>query len=154
VDQEQPAVYSWGTSIALAAGLTAAAIGLIILFTKLIGWVGPFWSQVIYFAVFFGIVIALAQRSRRRDEADRGRLTRASGPITPAGLPGPFVVTQALGVLGVVMEIVAQAGSVIDGRAELVWEWSGVVLILVGAVGLVFWLSGIRAVRRAQPART
>jgi hypothetical protein len=152
VQQEQPAVYSWGTSIALAVALTAAAIGLIILFTKLIDWVGPFWSQVVYFTAFFGVVIALAERSRRRDDEDRRRLNRTAGPITPAGLPGPFVVTQALGVLGVVMEVLAQAGSVIDGRAQLLWEWAGVVLILVGAVGLVFWLSGIRTMRRPRPA--
>jgi hypothetical protein len=151
VEQEQPAVYSWGTSIALAAGLTGAAIVLIVLFTKLIDWVGPFWSQVIYFTAFFAFIIALAERSRRRDDADRTRLSRASGPITPAGLPGPFVVTQALGVLGVVMVVLAQVGSIIDGEVELLWEWSGVVLILVGAVGLVFWLSGMRTVRLSRP---
>jgi hypothetical protein len=151
VEQEgQPAVYSWGASIALAVGLTVAAVVLIIVFTDLIDWVGGFWSQVIYFTAVFGGIVVLAVRSRRRDAEDPGRLGRAATPITPAGLPGPFVVTQALGVLGIVMVVVAQFGSLIGGNAQLLWVWSGIVLILVGAVGLVFWLGGIRAVRRAD----
>jgi hypothetical protein len=150
---QQPAVYSWGTSIALAVGLTIAAVALIIVFTDLVDWVGGFWSQVIYFTAVFGGVVVLAERSRRRDEADRRRLGHAASPITPAGLPGPFVVTQALGVLGIVMVVVAQFGSLIGGNAQLLWVWSGVVLILVGAVGLVFWLNGLRTVRRTDVSR-
>jgi len=143
-EDRQPAVYSWGQSIGLAVACTVGAVALIVLFTYLVDWVGQFWSQVIYFAAVFGAIVALAVRSRRRDEADLSRLGRAGNPITPAGLPGPFVVTQAVGVLGIVMVIV---GLFLGGYAELLWVWSGIVLILVGAVGLVFWLNGIRGIR-------
>jgi hypothetical protein len=143
--ERQPAVYSWGQSVALAAACTVGAIGLIVLFTDLVDWVGEFWSQVIYFTAVVGGIVVLALRSRRRDEENPARLGHAANSTTPAGLPGPFVVTQAVGVLGVVMVVV---GLFLGGQAELLWVWSGVVLILVGAVGLAFWLNGYRAVRR------
>ena len=49
-EPDQPReVYDWQTSITVAVGGTVAAIGLIVLFTYLVDWVGDFWSQVIYF---------------------------------------------------------------------------------------------------------
>lgn len=133
-------VYDWQTAIAVAVGGTLAAIGLIVLFTYLVDWVGDFWSQVIYFLAVFGGVIALALRSRAKDEADPTRLLRDPA-ITPAGLPGPFVVTQALGVLAVAMLGVA---AVVGGDRAVTWAFAGMVLGLVGLVGLVFWLFGLR----------
>ena len=141
---DRPELYAWQTAVGVAVAGTAAAIGLIILFTDLVDWVGDFWSQVIYFVAVFGGIIALALRSRAKDEADPSRLT--GGPtITPAGLPGPFVVTQALGVLAIAM---LAAGAVIGGDRGLIWAFSGMVLGLVGLVGLAFWLLGLRG-RRA-----
>jgi len=137
--QPQQPVYSWGTSIGFALVATAAAVGLIVVFTGLIDWVGQFWAQVIYFpTVFLGVAFA-AVRSRRKDATDPKRLRGGANPITPAGLPGPFVVTQALGVLGIVMIV---SGVILGGSAELLWTASGAVLLLTGAVGLGFWLSG------------
>ena len=108
------------------------------MFTGLEDLVGQFWSQVIYFPTIALAVIAAAVRSRRLDDADPSRLTKPA-PITPAGLPGAFVVTQALGVAGVVMIV---TGLILGGDAELMWISSGFVLALTGGVGLVFWLSG------------
>ena len=93
-------LYDWPTSIAVAVGGTAAAVVLIVVFTYLVDWVGSFWSQVIYFLAVFVGVVGLAIRSRMKDDADPARLRVASSPVTPMGLPGPFVLTQAFGVLG------------------------------------------------------
>jgi peptidoglycan/LPS O-acetylase OafA/YrhL len=141
----KPAVYDWQTAIGFALVATGAAVALIVLFTYLVDWVGDFWSQVIYFVVVFGGIVALAVRSRRKDEADPSRLGRTP-PITLTGLPGPFVVTQALGVLAIAMLIVA---IVVGGDRGLIWGFSALVLGLVGLVGLVFWLAGLRGQRRA-----
>jgi hypothetical protein len=143
---KQPAVYDWQTAIGIALVATAAAVGLIVLFTYLVDWVGDFWSQVIYFLVVFGGIIGMAVSSRRKDEADPTRLGRAAPPITPAGLPGPFVVTQALGVLAIAMLVVAV---VVGGDRGLIWGFSALVLGLVGLIGLLFWLAGLRGQRRA-----
>jgi hypothetical protein len=141
---KQPAVYDWQTAIGFALVGTIAAVGLIVLFTYLVDWVGDFWSQVIYFVVVFGGIIGLAVRSRRMDELDPSRLGTAP-LITPAGLPGPFVVTQALGVLAIAMLAV---GLVVGGDRGLIWGFSALVLGLVGLIGLVFWLAGLRSQRR------
>lgn len=133
-------LYDWQTAIAVAVGGTLAAIGLIVLFTYLVDWVGDFWSQVIYFVAVFGGVIALALRSRAKDEADPTRLLRDPA-ITPAGLPGPFVITQALGVLAIAMLGVA---AVVGGDRAVTWAFAGMVLALVGLVGLLFWLFRLR----------
>src|SRR5919206_1831452 len=101
----------WPTSVGLALGGAVAAVGLVVLFTYLVDWIGAFWSQAVYFLAVFGAVIWLAVRDRRRDREDPRRLLRGAS-ITPAGLPGPFVVTQALGVLAVAMAVVG----VIVGR--------------------------------------
>jgi hypothetical protein len=134
-------VYDWQTAIGVAVVGTIAAVGLIVLFTYLVDWVGDFWSQVIYFVAVFGGVIGLALRGRAKDEADPSRLARGGPAITPAGLPGPFVVTQAMGVLAVAMLAV---GYVVGGDRGLIWAFSAMVLGLVGLVGLVFWLFGLR----------
>jgi hypothetical protein len=134
-------VYDWQTAIGVAVVGTIAAVGLIVLFTYLVDWVGDFWSQVIYFVAVFGGVIGLALRSRAKDEADPSRLAQGGPAITPAGLPGPFVVTQAMGVLAVAMLAV---GYVVGGNRGLIWAFSAMVLGLVGLVGLVFWLFGLR----------
>jgi hypothetical protein len=139
-------LYDWPTAIALAVGGTAAAVVLIVFFTYLVDWVGSFWSQVIYFLAVFGVVVGLALRSRRKDEADPGRLKVASSPVTPMGLPGPFVMTQAFGVLGIAMLVV---GGVIQGDRGIIWAFAGFVLVLVGGVGLVMWLLAMAARRRA-----
>lgn len=144
--QQQPGVYGWQASIVFAVVGTVISVALIIVFTELVGWVGDFWSQVIYFAAAGGGIVAAALRSRRKDGEDPGRLRRGGTPITPAGLPGPFVVTQGLGVLGVAMLV---AGAVIGGDRGIIWIFSGIVLLLVGGVGLVFWLAGLRARRPA-----
>ena len=141
-----PTLYDWRTSIGVAIGGTVAAVALIIVFTYLVDWVGDFWSQLVYFVAVFGGIIVAALRSRRRDHEEPARL-RSSTPITPAGLPGPFVVTQALGVLGVSMLIV---GGVIGGDRGIIWIFGGFVCALVGGVGLVFWLGGMLAARRAR----
>ncbi len=91
---------------------------------------------MIYFGAFLFAVIGLAERSRRNDRVDPTRLTDASQPVTPAGLPGPFVATQAFGVLGIAM---LASGAVIGGPRGIIWIFSGIVLALVGGVGLVFW---------------
>ena len=96
-------VYAWQTSIGVAVVGTAAAVVLIVVFTYMDDYIGSFWSQLIYFAAFFVVVIGLAERSRRSDRANPARLGDASQPVTPAGLPGPFVCTQAFGVLGIAM---------------------------------------------------
>lgn len=138
-------VYDWPTSIAFAAAGTVVAIVLIIIFENLVDWVGTFWAQVIYFLAIFGGVVAAARRSRASNCREPSRLTRGAPPITPAGLPGPFVVTQGLGVLGVTMLI---AAIIIGGDRGLLWGFSGFVLMLVGGVGLVFWTAGIVSARR------
>src|SRR4029079_11316491 len=75
--QPQPSqVYNWQTAIGVAAVGTLAAVGLIVLFTYLVDWIGDFWSQVVYFVAVFGGIIALALRSRAKDEADPRRLTQ------------------------------------------------------------------------------
>src|SRR6478735_6716233 len=99
---QQGQVYNWQTAIGVAALGSLASVVLIVLFTYLVDWIVDFWSQVVYFVAVFGGIIALALRSRAKDEADPSRLTQGGPPITPAGLPGPFVVTQALGVLAIV----------------------------------------------------
>ncbi len=50
------------------------------------------------------------------------------------------MVTQALGLLGLTMIISA---IMIGGDRGLLWGFSGFVLVLVGGVGLVFWMGGI-----------
>ena len=140
----RPELYGWQTAVGVAVAGTLAAVGLIILFTELVDWVGDFWSQVIYFVAVFGGIIGLALRSRAKDEADPSRLISGGPTVTPAGLPGPFVVTQALGVLAIAMLAV---GAVIGGDRGLIWAFSGMVLGLVGLVGLVFWLLGLRGRR-------
>jgi hypothetical protein len=147
---ERSAVYAWQTAIAVAVVGTAAAVGLIVVFTYMDDYIGAFWSQAIYFLAFFAVVIALAERSRRLDHADPSRLLDATQPVTPAGLPGPFVCTQAFGVLGVAMIV---AGAVIGGGRGLIWIFSGIVLVLVGAVGLAFWSGTMLTRRRAAPRR-
>ncbi|MDX6533589.1 MAG: hypothetical protein QOF68_1333 [Gaiellales bacterium] len=144
-DQPRRWLYDWPTAIGIAVVGTIAAVALIILFTELVDWVGDFWSQLIYFTVVFGGIIALAVRSRQKDEEDPSRLGTAAPQITPAGLPGPFVVTQALGVLGLAMLVIAV---VQGGDHGLIWGFSAFVLLLVGGVGLVFWLAGLRHGRR------
>ncbi|HET7171058.1 MAG TPA: hypothetical protein VFI18_05445 [Gaiellales bacterium] len=146
---EQRTVYAWQTSIAVAALGTGAAVVLIILFTYMDDYIGSFWSQVIYFLAFFGAVAGLAERSRRIDRRHPGRLSDASQPVTPAGLPGPFVATQAFGVLGVAMIV---AGAVIGGSRGVIWIFSGIVLVLVGGVGLAFW-AGALLTRRGAARR-
>jgi hypothetical protein len=138
-------VWDWPTSITFAVVGGAFAVGLIIVFTYLVDWIGSFWSQVVYFVVVFGGISALAVFHRRRDLADPTRLTRTAAPITPAGLPGPFVITQALGVLGIAMLIV---GLVVGGMRGIIWDFSALVLLLVGGFGLVFWVGGIVSRRR------
>jgi hypothetical protein len=140
----RPEVYDWQTAIGVAVVGTGAAVALIVLFTYLVDWVGDFWSQVIYFVAVFGGVIVLARRSRAKDDADPSRVVRPPA-ITPAGLPGPFVVTQALGVLAIAMLAV---GAVVRGDRGLLWAFSGMVLGLVGLVGLLFWLFGLRRGRQ------
>jgi hypothetical protein len=139
-------VYDWPTSIAFAVGGTAAAVVLIVVFTYLVDWVGSFWSQVVYFLAVFGAVIGLAIRSRRKDDADPARLTVAYSRVTPMGLPGPFVMTQAFGILGLAMIAV---GVVVQGDRGILWAFAGYVLVLVGGVGLVMWLLSMAGRRRA-----
>ena len=143
-------VYAWQTSIGLAVGGAIAAVALIIFFTYVDDYIGSFWSQVLYFAAFFGGVIGLAERSRRNDRTDPSRLLDASQPVTPAGLPGPFVCTQAFGVLGVAMLV---SGALIGGGRGIIWIFSGVVLVLVGGVGLAFWGGTMAARRTAARSR-
>jgi hypothetical protein len=147
---DQRSVYAWQTAIAVAVLGTAAAVVLIVLFTYMDDYIGAFWSQVIYFVVFFGVVIGLAERSRRLDGRQSARLSDASQPVTPAGLPGPFVATQAFGVLGVTMIV---AGAVISGSRGVIWIFSGIVLVLVGGVGLVFWAGALLTRRSAARGR-
>ena len=139
-------LYDWPTSIAVAVGGTAAAVVLIVVFTYLVDWVGSFWSQVIYFLAVFVGVVGLALRSRMKDDADPARLRVASSPVTPMGLPGPFVLTQAFGVLGIAMIAV---GLVVQGDRGILWTFAGFVLVLVGGVGLVTWLLAMAGRRRA-----
>ena len=139
-------VYDWPTSIAYAVGGTAAAVVLIVVFTYLVDWVGSFWSQVVYFLAVLGAVIGLAIRSRRKDDADPARLTVAYSRVTPMGLPGPFVMTQAFGILGLAMIAV---GVVVQGDRGILWAFAGYVLVLVGGVGLVMWLLSMAGRRRA-----
>ena len=141
-------VYAWQTSIAVAVGGTAAAVVLIVIFTYMDDYIGSFWSQALYFLAFFAVVIGLAERSRRHDRANPARLSDASQPVTPAGLPGPFVCTQAFGVLGIAM---IAAGAVIGGARGVIWIFSGIVLALVGVVGLAFWAGTMFTRRRAAP---
>ena len=141
-------LYDWPTSIAFAVGGTAAAVVLIVVFTYLVDYAGSFWSQVIYFAAILAAVVGLAVRSRRKDELDPSRLRSAASPVTPLGLPGPFVVTQALGVLGLAMIAV---GLVVQGDRGILWVFAGMVLVLVGAVGRVMWLGTLAGGRRSRP---
>ncbi|HEU0195508.1 MAG TPA: hypothetical protein VFQ71_14985 [Gaiellales bacterium] len=143
-ENRTPSVYDWPTSVTFAAVGTVVAVVLILIFTEIVDVIGDFWSQVFYFVAVFGGIVVAAVRSRRRDRREPTRLT-ASTPITPAGLPGPFVVTQGLGVLGLTMIIV---GAIIAGDAGIIWIFGGFVLALVGGVGLVFWLGGMVADRR------
>jgi hypothetical protein len=143
---EQRTVYAWQASIAVAVIGTGAAVVLIVLFTYMDDYIGSFWSQVIYFLAFFGAVVGLAERSRRIDRRQPMRLADASQPVTPAGLPGPFVATQAFGVLGVAMIV---AGVVIGGSRGVIWIFSGIVLVLVGGVGLAFWAGSLLTRRGA-----
>ena len=133
----------WPTSVGIAFGGTVAAVGLMILFTELVDWIGPLWSQVVYFLAVFGAVVWLGARDRRQDSQDPSRLRRAAS-VTPAGLPGPFVATQAFGVLAVGMAIV---GVVIGVPRGLIWIGGAWVLFLVGMVGLGFWLATLREER-------
>ena len=55
---ERSAVYAWQTAIAVAVVGTAAAVGLIVVFTYMDDYIGAFWSQAIYFLAFFAVVIA------------------------------------------------------------------------------------------------
>jgi len=148
-DQPRRSLYDWPTSIGIAVVGTIAAIALIVLFTELVDCIGDFWSQVVYFTVVFGGIIALALRSRKKDEEDPSRLGTAAPHITPAGLPGPFVVTQALGVLGLAM-LGAAVVLGLDSDHGLIWGFSALVLLLVGGVGLLFWLAGLRGQRRTR----
>jgi hypothetical protein len=133
-------VVDWSTSVGIALAGTVAAVALIVLFTELVDWIGPLWSQVVYFLAVFGAVVWLASRDRRRDDRDPSRLRRAAS-ITPAGLPGPFVATQAFGVLAIAMAIV---GVIVGTPRGLIWIGSAWVLFLVGLVGLAFWFAGLR----------
>jgi hypothetical protein len=144
-ENRTPSVYSWTTSVVVAVVGTAAAVGLIIVFTYLVDVVGGVWSQVIYFVAVFGGIVAAALRSRRMDSEDPARLGGQAAPITPAGLPGPFVVTQALGVLGIAMIVV---GALVGGDRGITWIFGGLVAALVGGVGLVFWTAGMLSARR------
>ncbi len=145
--QRPKPVYDWPTAVGIAVAGTGAAIGLIVLFTYVVDWIGAFWSQVVYFTAVFALVVAAAVRSRRLDELDPSRRRRTSTPITPAGLPGPFVVTQAIGVLGLVM---IGVGAAIAGDRGIIWLFSGYVLVLVGLVGLAFWTLGLLARRQIR----
>jgi hypothetical protein len=138
-------LYDWPTSIAVAVAGTSAAVILIVVFTYLVDWVGSFWSQVVYFLAVLVGVVGLALRSRSKDDADPSRLTAASSAITPMGLPGPFVLTQAFGVLGIVMVAV---GVVVQGDRGILWAFAGFVLVLVGGVGLVTWILAMAGRRR------
>ena len=142
-------LYAWQTSLAVAAGGTVAAVVVIVFFTYVDDYIGSFWSQLLYFGAFFGGVVGLAERSRRGDRAQPSRLSDASQPVTPAGLPGPFVCTQAFGVLGVAIIV---AGALIGGGRGVIWIFSGIVLALVGGVGLAFW-AGTMLTRRGAPRR-
>jgi hypothetical protein len=138
-------LYDWPTSIAVAVAGTSAAVILIVVFTYLVDWVGSFWSQVVYFLAVLVGVVGLALWSRSKDDADPSRLTAASSAITPMGLPGPFVLTQAFGVLGIVMVAV---GVVVQGDRGILWAFAGFVLVLVGGVGLVTWILAMAGRRR------
>jgi hypothetical protein len=138
-------LYDWPTSIAVAVAGTSAAVILIVVFTYLVDWVGSFWSQVVYFLAVLVGVVGLALRSRSKDDADPSRLTAASSAVTPMGLPGPFVLTQAFGVLGIVMVAV---GVVVQGDRGILWAFAGFVLVLVGGVGLVTWILAMAGRRR------
>ena len=138
-------LWDWPRSITFAVLGMAVAVVLIVVFTYLVDWIGSFWSQVVYFLAVFGGIGALATYHRRLDGADPSRLARAATPITPVGLPGPFVITQALGVLGVAMLVV---GSLVGGDRGLIWIFSGMVMVLVGGLGLLLWVMGIVARRR------
>jgi hypothetical protein len=63
------------------------------------------------------------------------------------GLPGPFVMTQAFGILGIAMIAV---GVVVQGDRGILWAFAGYVLVLVGGVGLVMWLLSMAGRRRAS----
>jgi hypothetical protein len=145
--QRPASVYDWPTAVGIAVAGTVAAVGLIVLFTYVVDWIGAFWSQVVYFTAVFALVVAAAVRSRRLDQQDPSRLRRTATPITPAGLPGPFVVTQAIGVLGLAMIAV---GAAVQGDRGIIWLFSGSVLVLVGLVGLVFWTAGLLGRRQTR----
>src|SRR4051794_30422350 len=144
--QPQPSeVYKWQTAIGVAALGTLAAGGPDGRVTSPVDWIGDFWSQVVYFVAVFGGIVALALRSRAKDESDPSRITQGGPPITPAGLPGPFVVTQALGVLAIAMLAV---GFAVGGNRGTTWVFAGMGLGLVGLGGLLFLAAGLRTTRR------
>jgi hypothetical protein len=143
-------VYAWQTAIGVAVLGTIAAVVLIVVFTYMDDYIGAFWAQAMYFLAFFAVVIGLAERSRRLDRLNPSRLLDASQPVTPAGLPGPFVCTQAFGVLGIAMIV---AGALIGGGRGVIWIFSGIVLVMVGGVGLAFWGGAMLSRRNAAPRR-
>ena len=55
------------------------------------------------------------------------------------------MVTQGLGVLGLTMIVL---GAILGGDPGIIWIFGGFVLLLVGGVGLAFWLGGMVADRR------
>ena len=117
-------VYDWPTSIALAVGGTAAAVVLIVVFTYLVDWVGSFWSQVVYFladALRYemgrDLGMTLADTGTVRVEACASSLPT----VTPFGMPGPFVLTQAFGVLGIAMI----ASAPCSRRPRILWVLPG-----------------------------
>ena len=54
------------------------------------------------------------------------------------------MVTQALGVLAIAMLAV---GFAVGGNRGTTWVFAGMVLGLVGLVGLLFWVAGLRTRR-------
>jgi amino acid transporter len=151
-DQADLPLVDWPTSVAFAVGAAIAAIALILLFSYIVDWIGELWPQVLGFALILGGIAWLAERDRRKDERDPARRRRGAS-ITRAGLPGPFVFTQAVGVLGVSMIAVGAILTwILDDPRGLLWFGGGWVLVLVGAVGLVFWVSGLRTRGTARSA--
>ena len=142
---DPPGLVDWPTSVGLAVGGTIVAVALILLLSYMVDWIGEFWPQIFAFTLVLGTILWLAGRDRRKDERDPARRRRGAS-VTPAGLPGPFVVTQALGILGLTMIVV---GGILtffaDDDRGLLWFGGGWVLWLVGMVGLIFWLLGLRA---------
>src|SRR4051794_41759400 len=90
-------VYRWQTAIGVAALGTLAAVGLIVLFTYLVGWVGDFWSQVVYFVAGFWGNVAPGFCRRAQGGGGPGPVTPGGPPGTPGRLAGPVVGPQGLG---------------------------------------------------------